>query len=102
MIWELAQDHQPNQPDPLLQAVKQALAAPGATAIRHSGQDILVSFTGMPLGAYRVQWASNLTSGSWNTLLVTNISSSVAQVEVTDPGTASNQFVRFYRVQTPP
>ena len=29
MIWELAQDHQNGQPDPLLQAVKQALATPG-------------------------------------------------------------------------
>jgi GH18 family chitinase len=28
MIWELAQDHTPGTSDPLLQAVKQALATP--------------------------------------------------------------------------
>lgn len=102
MIWELAQDHQPNQTGPLLQAVKQALAAPGVTAIRPDGQAILLNFTGMPLGSYRVQWASNLTSSVWHTLTVTNISTTSMLVQVADPGPAPSQSVRFYRVQTPP
>src|SRR5271154_2013385 len=39
MIWELAQDHTPNIPDPLLQAVKQAIATPGQTSLQTSGSD---------------------------------------------------------------
>ena len=102
MIWELAQDHQANQPDPLLQAVKQAIAAPGAIEIRRSGQDSILSFTGMPLGSYRVEWTNSLTSGVWNTLLVTNVSGTGGVIQVTDPGGALIPFNRFYRVQTPP
>jgi chitinase len=32
MIWELALDHQPGRPDPLLQAIKDALAVPTGTS----------------------------------------------------------------------
>ena len=54
MIWELAQDHHSGQPDPLLLAIKQALATPGATKIRLNGQNVDLSFDSLPLGAYRV------------------------------------------------
>ena len=101
MIWELAQDHHANQPDPLLQAIKQALATPGVMAVQRSGQDIDLSFSSIPLGSYRVQWVSNLTTGIWNTLIITNVSSTGGVLRVTDPG-ALGQPGRFYRIQTPP
>jgi chitinase len=100
MIWELAQDHTPNTPDPLLQAVKQAIATPGQTNLQAVGNDIIISFTTIPLGSYRVQWSSNLTV--WNTLLTTNISDASGIIQVTDVGAATNQAARFYRIQTPP
>ena len=102
MIWELAQDHQAGQPDPLLQAVKQALATPGLTTIQNSNSDVKLVFNAIPLGSYRVQWTSNLTAGVWNTLLITNVSNGGGVLEVTDPGVMANQFQRFYRIQTPP
>jgi len=101
MIWELGQDHQANQPDPLLQAIKQALATPGATAIAASGQNVDLSFPSVPLGSYRLQWSSNLAAGSWNSLVVTNVTGTGGVLHVTDPA-ALNQPGRFYRVQTPP
>lgn len=100
MIWELAQDHTPNMPDPLLQAVKQAIATPGQTNLQTSGNDINLTFTGCSLGSYRVQWSSDLTV--WNTLLTTNISGPGGFTQITDAGAATNQTARFYRIQTPP
>ncbi len=101
MIWELAQDHQAGQADPLLLAVKQALATPGLISIQNIGQNMELSFAGLPLGSYRVEWSSDLTSGVWNTLVVTNVSGPGGFIQVVDP-TASSQSQRFYRVQTPP
>jgi chitinase len=102
MIWELAQDHHANQPDPLLQAVKQALATPGTVAIQLNVPDIYLSFTSAPLGFYNVQWTSNLNSAVWNTLVVTNVVGTGGVMQVTDPGAVLNQPDRFYRVRTPP
>ena len=101
MIWELAQDHQAGQPDPLLQALKQALATPGLITIQNTGQDIELSFTSLPLGSYLVEWTGDLTSNVWNTLAVTNVSGPGGSLQVVDPDAAS-QPQRFYRVQTPP
>jgi chitinase len=101
MIWELAQDHQAGQTDPLLLAVKQALATPGLITIQNTGLDIDLNFTGLPLGSYRVEWTGDLTSNVWNTLAVTNVSGPGGIIQVVDPDAAS-QAQRFYRVQTPP
>jgi chitinase len=105
MIWELAQDYFATQPvgrrDPLLQSVKQALATPGAAAIQLNGQQVSLSFTGAPLGAYRVQWAADLTAGVWSTLAITNVSGIGGVLQVADP-ILPTQSQRFYRVQTPP
>ncbi len=100
MIWELAQDHHSGQPDPLLLAIKQALATPGATKIQLNGQNADLSFDSLPLGAYRVQWTSNLGLGLWYTLAITNVSGTGGVLHIPDssPGQAS----RFYRIQTPP
>jgi chitinase len=101
MIWELAQDHQGGQADPLLQAVKQALATPGLISIQSTGPDIELNFASIPLGSYCVEWNSNLAGNVWNTLAVTNVSGTGGILQIFDPDTASaNQ--RFYRVQTPP
>lgn len=101
MIWELAQDHQSGQPDPLLQALKQALATPGLITIQFTSQSINLSFASLPLGSYRVQWTDNLTNDVWNTLIITNVSGSGGPLQVTDTNSFS-QPQRFYRVQTPP
>jgi len=101
MIWELAQDHQTGQPDPLLQAVKQALATPGPITIQDTGQNIELSFTGLPLGSYRMEWTGDLISNVWDTLVVTNVSGPGGVIQVVDPD-ADGQPQRFYRVQTPP
>ncbi len=98
MLWELAGDHTPNQPDPLLQAVKQALATPGQTNIMPRGNDISLTFTSISL----VQWSSNLASRFWNPLLTTNINGLGGPLQIIDFGARSNQPGRFYRVQTPP
>ena len=100
MIWELAQDHVPDMPDPLLQAVKQSLATPGQVNLQISGNDINLDFTGIALGSYNVQWSSDLMI--WNVLLTTNISGLGGAVQITDVGAATNQVNRFYRIQTPP
>jgi chitinase len=100
MIWELAQDHLPNMPDPLLQTVKQSLATPGQINLQFSGNDVSLVFTGIALGSYRVQWSSDLMV--WNTLLTTTISGLGGPVQITDFGAATNQVNRFYRIQTPP
>jgi GH18 family chitinase len=100
MIWELAQDHQAGKPDPLLQAVKQALATPGKTAIQRNGQDVDLSFASAPLGSYRVQWTPTLPQSNWNTLVITNVSGTGGVLHVPDPG--PTQASKFYRVKTPP
>ncbi len=101
MIWELSQDFQKGQPQPLLSAVKQALATPGPTAISNFGSQIELKFLSIPLGSYNVEWESNLTGGIWNTLMVTNVSGTggVVQILAPRPPAAAQ---RFYRVQTPP
>ena len=101
MIWELAQDHQNGQPDPLLQAVKQALATPGFITIQSLGPEIELNFASLPLGSYDVEWSSNLTGNFWNTLVVTNVTGSGGVLQIVDPNTG-DQPQRFYRVQTPP
>ena len=104
IIWELAQDHQGGQPSPLVQAIKQALATPGLTNLQNSNNNINLTFNGIALGSYRVQWISNLTVGVWNTLLITNVPEADAGgiLQVTDTGVMTNQLQRFYRIKTPP
>jgi chitinase len=105
MIWELGQGYRATQPtgqrDPLVQAIKQALATPGVTTIRRSGLDIQLDFTSAPLALYRILWTSNLTLSAWNNL-TNNVSGSGGPLRITDPGAITNQPQRFYRVQTPP
>jgi chitinase len=73
MIWELAQDHTAGAPDPLLQAVKQALAAPAPAAVPDEEHDIVLSLAGFPLGSYRVLRNNRVTADDWNILRGTNI-----------------------------
>jgi len=102
MIWALGQDYQSGQPEPLLEAIKQALATPGSLIIQRSNQAVKVGFTSMPLGSYRIQWRSDLAVlNGWNTLTVTNVSGAGGLLQITDP-ISSGQPQRFYRVQTPP
>ena len=105
MIWELGQGYCPTQPagqrDPLVQAIHQALATPGGAAIRRGGPDVQLAFASVPLALYRVLWTSNLTLSVWNTLS-NNVPGSGGTLQITDPGTITNQPQRFYRVQTPP
>ena len=102
MIWEIAQDHQGGQPDPLVQALKQALATPGLTDIQNSNNNVNMTFNAIALGSYRIQWTSNFTSGVWNTLLITNVSNAGGVLQVTDAGVLTNQLQRYYRIRTPP
>ena len=44
MIWELAQDHIANQVDPLLNAIKQAIATPGTLSAKTSGASMDLQF----------------------------------------------------------
>jgi chitinase len=102
MIWELALDHTNSAPDPLLQAIKQAVAAPGPAGIQCAGDDIDLTFLGISLGSYRILWGNALASNSWNTLLITNVPGLGGLLQICDPGVITNQTGRFYRVQTPP
>jgi chitinase len=102
MIWELGQDHQSGRPDPLLQAVKQAMATPGPVDFARNGNDMDLQFSGIALGQYSVRWTDNLNSPIWNVLLNTNVPGAAKSILVTDTGAVTNQTVRFYRVQTPP
>lgn len=102
MIWELAQDHASGQPSPLIQAIKQALATPGAIQLQASNNDVVLDFNGIALGSYCVQWTSSLTSDIWNTLLITNVSNAGGVLQVTDPGVLADQVQRLYRIKTPP
>jgi chitinase len=101
MIWELGQDHQAGSPDPLLQAVKQALATPGQISVQQVGKDFNLSFAGIALGFYNVQWTSNPAGGNWTTLALTNIVLG-GEIQITDTGAVTNQSKRFYRVTTQP
>jgi chitinase len=101
MIWELAQDHQSGQPDPLLEAIKQALATPGLITITNIGADMVLTIASLPLGSYRVEWSSDLVGNLWNTLVVTNVFGLGGDIQIVDPNAVS-QPVRFYRVRTPP
>ena len=101
MIWELSLDYQSKQSQPLLSALKQALATPGPITILNIGQDIELNFTSLPLGAYRVEWSSNLTISAWNTLAITNISGAGGTLQIFDSDVSSQPW-RSYRVKTPP
>ncbi len=101
IIWELSQDHQANQPDPLLQAMKQALATPGKLALQTTGQGVSLAFTSAPLGSYQVQCSSNLAT--WSSFLLTNASLTwTGGVMQAFDTSVSNQPRRFFRVKTPP
>lgn len=102
MIWELAQDHIPNTPDPLLESIRQSLATPGTIGLQPVGNDLNLTFAGITLGDYDIQWTSNLVGGKWTTLALTNIAGIGGGIQVTDPGVLTNHAVRFYRVMTPP
>ncbi len=102
MIWELGTGYRSTQPegrrDPLLQAVKQALTPPQLNPITFTNDQVSLSFTGMPLAQYRVQWTSNALTTSW-TALPDNISSTGGIIRLND---RISPLPRFYRVKTPP
>lgn len=100
MIWELAQDFTPGQPQPLLQAIKQSLATPSLTSVQENGGYVDFDFTSLPLANYRIQWSSNLSNSAWTTL-TTNVHGTGGVLQYMDP-TPATQPQRFYRVQTPP
>jgi chitinase len=102
MIWELSQDHQANQPDPLLEAVGQSLASPGSLSVQKAGNNLNLSFMGIALGQYAIQWTSNLAAGNWNVLASTNVAGFGGLQQISDSGSVTNQSVRFYRIKTPP
>lgn len=106
MIWELASGYRSTQPsgqrDPLLQAVRQAVATPGKVSLQTSGQDVQLNFSGAALGSYRVQRSTSLSSGGWGTVTITNVPGGGGTLTVTDPGALTNRALGFYRVQTPP
>jgi len=105
MIWEITQGHRASEPigqrDPLLQAIKQALATPGPMAIQLQDQGVQLSFISAPLGLYRILWTDNLASNTWNTLS-NNVPGTNGITSVTDPVPIAGQPHRFYRVATPP
>lgn len=105
MIWELGGGYRPGQPagqrDPLLQAVKQAIATPRITGIQRSNQDVQLTFASAPLASYRIEWTSNLSAGGWSTL-TNNVPGTTGSIQVIDPGAITKSPARFYRVKTPP
>lgn len=105
MIWELGQAYFASRPAgqraPLLQAIKDSLATPRFTAAEFRNQDLVLSFTSLPLASYRILWTSDLGNPIWNTL-TNGVLGSGSVLQVTDPGAATNQSRRFYRLQTPP
>ncbi|MDB6125085.1 MAG: hypothetical protein JWQ71_4078 [Pedosphaera sp.] len=104
MIFDLGEGYRPSQPagqrDPLLQAVKQALAPPRITSITRSNQDIQLSFASMPIANYRILSTTNLNGGTWTTVS-NNVSGNGGPMQITHPS-ALTQPRRFYRIQTPP
>lgn len=104
MIWELGGGYRATQPagqrDPLLQAIKQALATPRFTEIQTQGTDVRLSFTTLPLASYRIQYASDPTALAWGT--ITNaVPGNGGILQLYDPS-GLNSTQRFYRVRTPP
>ncbi len=104
MIWEIAQDYSPTAPvgqrAPLLQAINQGLATPNFTGIQTNGGEVILSFQGLPLGDYCVQWTSNLSTSAWSTQAVTNNLGPGGTLQITDSVQSGQS--RFYRVKTPP
>jgi len=102
MIWELGTGYRSTQPegqrDPLLQAIKQALAPTRLNPLTVTNDQISLSFTGMPLAQYRVQWTSNALATNWSSLPGT-LSSTGGIIQLNDP---IAPLPRFYRVKTPP
>lgn len=102
MIWELGTGYRSTQPegqrDPLLQAIKQALAPPRLNPLTVTNNQVGLSFTGMPLAQYRVQWTSNAFATNWSSLPAT-LSSTGGVIQFQDP---IAPLPRFYRVKTPP
>jgi hypothetical protein len=105
MVWELAQAYFPTQAagrrDPLLQTIKAALGTPRFTAIECSNDDVLLSFTALPLSNYRLLYSSDLNVLGWTTL-TNNVPGTDGVVEINDPAALNSRSRRFYRVQTPP
>jgi chitinase len=104
MIWELTQDYFSTQPagqrEPLISALKQALATPSIAAVQLDGTKVKFSFTSLPLGLYLVQWTSNLALAPWNTL-TNNVAGTGTNVPIADPAPVTAP-ARYYRIQTPP
>jgi chitinase len=101
IIWELKQDHNAGQPDPLLTALKNALATPGQlSASGATATSVTLSFTAAPLGSYRLQWSSSLVNPVWNSVALTNITSAGGVIQMTDTFSASAT-PRYYRLKTP-
>ena len=105
MIWELRQGYRSAQPagqrDALLQSLKQALATPRLMGIQRTNEDIRISFSSLPLAAYRVLVSTNLPSGPWATL-TNNVPGTGAPILLEDPSAATRPQPGFYRVKTPP
>lgn len=102
IIFELSEDHQSGQTDPLLNAINQVFATPGALAIQPSGQNVDLSFSSAPLGSYAIQWSTNLTGTVWNSLLMTNLPLTFTGGVIQATDSASSTQMKFYRVKTPP
>ncbi|MBA4149400.1 MAG: glycoside hydrolase family 18 protein [Verrucomicrobia bacterium] len=104
MIWELGQGYRSGEPagkrEPLLQAIKAALATPGIVSIERTNQNVQLSFSSLHLGQYSVLWSTNPGSENWNTL-TTNLIGTGANLLVIDTNAVSQPH-RFYRIQTPP
>ncbi len=101
MIWELAQDHHAGQADPLLQAIKQALTAPGPASIELTDSNVDFSFMTIALGGYDAQWTSNLPAGTSDTFATTSVTGTGGVLNVTEPAIV-NQSNRFYRTRNTP
>ena len=104
MIWELSQGHRGTpigSDDPLLAAVGQALATPGAVTIQFGHDRVELGFAAAPLGIYQVQWSDDLRGGVWHPL--TNYTAGTESVvQLPDPAPGSLVLPRYYRVVTPP
>jgi spore germination protein YaaH len=104
MIFDLGNGFRSGQPagqrDPLLQAVKQALATPRIISLLRTNNDAQLNFTTSPLAFYRVLWTSNISSGVWSTL-TNSLPGYGANIQILDP-INTNHHPRFYRIQTPP
>jgi len=100
MIFELGGGYRPDQPagqrEPLLQAVKEAVRETFVIReVRHSGADIVVSFSSAIGQSYRLERSPDLLPDSWET--VDTVTATNLVTEVTDSGGAGYSR-RFYRV----